>query len=398
MKLEFVYLLVATTSVVISESSTPTVFNNSTTTSTSSLSLRGTGQRKLASTISNNRFFRKDIPIHEVPFVASAFESNEYVELTSDSFGVCDRGQSVDAQYTQDPVCQQVDACHLGWTESGESVTYYFDILVPGGGDGDGVSDKVIDYYFTESWVDITLRLASFKEGRLVKIIFDETIEAVGINGPGLGWQTFQDLTRTNIRLPYRQQDTKNNDSSQHRVDIIFEDGAVNLCSVSLKVSRQVPFIAPALEFNARYEAMPYDFLGNDPECSSRSPVDAQITHDDICNNRDGSFCNIGWTAPREWIDYTFIVAVSDYYIVSARIASYSSNRRIRLAVTGPLTNQNPIPSRDKEISAPGRGWQEFDDVQFDSVYLDQPGLYQLQVTFIDGGVNLCSVQVRHAN
>jgi hypothetical protein len=317
----------------------------------------------------------------DMPFTASPFEATTYFENGEQVLGDCDR-EGMDAQHNFDPICNLVDDCHLGWTESGEYFAFEFVV---------NEDDLTWDWYNWEAvlWVDVTLRVASNNPNRRLQLEIRNDLDDSSGNWPtktfqtpGSGWQTFQDISWSNV--PLRM------DASKHVLEVTFLDGSVNWCSVKVNKPRIAPFRAPALEFND-YHEVDSDRNGN---CGN-GLVDAQRNRDFICQYRDGSNCNVGWTRQGEWIAYDFSTVDSEDYDVWARIASRAPGKRVRLELE---TRGNPsfdpleYVQSSYEYEAPGLGWQAFVDVGF-HIYLGD-GNYRFKVSFEDGFVNLCSVGV----
>jgi hypothetical protein len=320
-----------------------------------------------------------------VPFTVSPFEATDFDEKSVEVFGNCDRN-GFDAQYTSDSICEEVNQCNLGWTEAGEFVAFTFEV-----DEDDYDEDALI--------VDVTVRVASNSINPEIQLEIrndlddDEHWPVKSFGTPGQGFQKFEDITWSDVRL--------NMEATDHTLYVIFVDGKVNLCSVSVKPTlgrptvkptidkptRIIPFRAPALDFNDFNVANPTQEL----VCGD-GLVDAQPTSDLICIHRDGSECNIGFTEPGEWVSYDFTSLESEDYYIWARIASEVPGKTIRLEVEERLDLGDEIQPTSFIFEAPGLGWKAFVDVGF-QLYMGD-GDYTLKVYFDTGDVNLCSVQV----
>src|SRR5688500_13628378 len=95
--------------------------------------------------------------------------------------------------------------------------------------------------------------------------------------------------------------------------------------SVQQAVTLAVPNRIRALDFDA-YSDTTSQHFGN---CGS-GPVDAETTNDPGAGG-----CNIGWTAPDEWLDYTITVATAGKYNFVPRIASANPGKTLRLFLDG---------------------------------------------------------------
>ena len=166
-------------------------------------------------------------------------------------------------------------------------------------------------------------------------------------------------------------------------------------------LSRTVPLnglTIPGLEFDNYLE------LGTSRRggCGSNVLlVDAQPTRDMVCQYRDSSDCNIGWTQPGEWVSYDFTISELDDYLVWVRVASNSPGQQIRVEVIPTLDAateggggcQKPF---SRVLDVPSHGWQEFVDVKISIPDLEYSN-YRLAVHFETGRVNLCSVGIDHS-
>lgn len=115
-------------------------------------------------------------------------------------------------------------------------------------------------------------------------------------------------------------------------------------------------------------------------------PVDAEFTSDDVCINRDGNECNIGWTKAGEELTYEFSTE-SDSPVLSfrIRIASARTGTFVELELDGVQTST--------EVEGPGEGYQAFQDFFWEDV----PSigtLHEIVIRFKTGAVNFCSISV----
>ena len=108
--------------------------------------------------------------------------------------------------------------------------------------------------------------------------------------------------------------------------------------------------------------------------CSS-TDVDAEPTSDPT-----GGRCNVGWTAPGEWLEYDFELPKAEEYslttrLASATLANYMHVELDGVDVTGPL-------------QGPGAGWQAFHDATVPGVLLGA-GAHVMRLVFETGNVNV---------
>jgi hypothetical protein len=325
-----------------------------------------------------------------IPFTASPFKASAHHESgPKDAQGNCNR-PGFDAQRTQDKLCRKIDQCHLGWTEPGDFVMYEFTVTK---------DDIVWDYYNGEEavFVDVVVRVASANPNRRIRLQIGNDVDSakekwpsMTLKTPGLSMQNFQDVTWHNVRL-------STNLLLHHRLYVRFLDGGVNLCAVTVKPSRIAPFRAPALDFDYYLERDGKNYFNSDVcGADKQGLVDARPTSDTLCQQRDGSSCNIGWTYAGEYAYYDFDTIDSEDYRVWVRMASLRTDKIVRVELQDrykPDFDFNEQP-HSFEFSAPGLGWQNFVDFDF-TIYLGD-GHFRLVVVFVDGDVNLCSVGVEY--
>ncbi len=147
----------------------------------------------------------------------------------------------------------------------------------------------------------------------------------------------------------------------------------------SRKRRRQV--IHDPVALPARIEAEDYHRFfdtsgGNfgDATCSN-TDVDAQLTSDP-----NGGRCNVGWTAPGEWLEYDVSTASTAAYDLSLRVASDSIGPAMHVELDGTdVTGQQPVPST---------GWQSFADLMTGPFTLS-PGNHVVRLVFDTGNVNV---------
>ena len=108
--------------------------------------------------------------------------------------------------------------------------------------------------------------------------------------------------------------------------------------------------------------------------CGS-GPVDAEVTTDP-----KGGHCNIGWTAPGEWLEYDVNIPQAGNYDVVLRLASGQSGRTLHLDIDG--------VNRSGTITSPSAGFQAFADRTVSNVSLSA-GPHVFRVAFDTGSVNL---------
>lgn len=342
----------------------------------------GTSFLKVSSKEEQRRKLFESPTLFRLPFTASPFQAS-FHEEKSKTRGTCPRN-GFNAQPTNDLICKSVDECNLGWTEPGEYIAFDFET-----NEEDFVFDNYNNEY--ELRVDVTIRVASLDWSRMILLEIGNDVDGswpnTYLNSPGLGWQEFTDMVWHNVQL--------NMDVSNHSLYVFFLHGKVNLCSVSVRKSRYVDFEKglniPALDFDDFYEKDPGVVLGT---CGD-GLVDAQPTNDLICQYRDSSCCNIGWTEAGEWVSYDFTTPDSEDYDVWIRVASGVPGQKVRaeLQFRGDWYHEPFVNgSYSRVFDVPALGWQNFVDVRF-SIYLTDAD-FRIIVHFETGNVNLCSLGV----
>ena len=139
-----------------------------------------------------------------VPFDASVLDYSDFIQKTSKNRGSCGVGP-VDATSVDDATCNaRGSKCTVAWTEKGEALMYEIEVG-------------------SKQEVDITIRLSSEREGKRLYLAVDGKRKY--LEAPGKGWDDFDDYTWKNVSL----------DSGRHTLEIHFENGQVNLCSVSVQ-------------------------------------------------------------------------------------------------------------------------------------------------------------------
>ncbi|HVY26183.1 MAG TPA: choice-of-anchor A family protein [Polyangiaceae bacterium] len=141
------------------------------------------------------------------------------------------------------------------------------------------------------------------------------------------------------------------------------------------QLTRSVPYRVRSLDFTA-FQDSDTTHEGN---CGS-GPVDSETTSDAA-----GGDCDVGWTHPGEWLEYSIQVASAGKYNLTARVASALTGKTLRLSVDG--------QSVGGSLSVPSSGWQAFADRTVKDVNLTA-GTHTLRVTFETGDTNLNYIDV----
>jgi hypothetical protein len=146
-------------------------------------------------------------------------------------------------------------------------------------------------------------------------------------------------------------------------------------------IAQPPPVVTTPVAIPARIEAEDYArFIdtssGNfgDAVCS-HTDVDAQLTSDPTGGN-----CNIGWTAPGEWLEYNVTTTSAAAYDLSLRVSSASVGPAMHVEIDGTnVSGQLPVPST---------GWQSFADLVTGPFSLSA-GSHVVRLVFDTGDTNI---------
>lgn len=114
----------------------------------------------------------------------------------------------------------------------------------------------------------------------------------------------------------------------------------------------------------------------------STTAVDAEPTTD-----ANGGVCNVGWTAPGEWLEYDVSVATAGNFDITARLASASTGKSVHLELDGALVVGG-------SLSAPGGGWQAYGDATARAVSI-AAGSHKLRLVMDTGDTNVNYLDVK---
>ncbi len=136
-----------------------------------------------------------------------------------------------------------------------------------------------------------------------------------------------------------------------------------------------VPLRIKALDYNA-FQDSDTTHEGN---CGA-GPVDAETTTDP-----NGGTCDVGWTHPGEWLEYSLQVATAGKFHIVPRVAGALSGKTFRVSLDG--------MDLAGSLSVPNGGWQAFADRPIKDVSLSA-GTHTLRVSFETGDTNLNYIDV----
>ncbi|OHX64344.1 glycosyl hydrolase family 8 [Flammeovirga pacifica] len=155
----------------------------------------------------------------------------------------------------------------------------------------------------------------------------------------------------------------------------------------SIPTSDQTPYLGSPLGIPGTINPVNFDNGGQnvayyDTDSDNNGNGDRQNTDVDTENRVNEG--NIGWIASGEWLEYTVDIATAGNYIISAEIASPSSNGKFSIAFDG-IDRTGII-----NISSTG-GWGEFTTVTTSNVSLTA-GKQVMRIVFEAGGFNLSNL------
>lgn len=147
-----------------------------------------------------------------------------------------------------------------------------------------------------------------------------------------------------------------------------------------------VPFHTSALQFTG--------FVDSDTVHEGscwEGPVDAKPVSDFVCNSR-GSLCTVGWTNDGEELTYTFTTdgdSMAPQELTKVDIILRLSSLAEGLKVSLKIDSSSDIGT----LQTIGGGWDVFRDYKWTTT-LSKSSKHKLRVTFLDGGINMCSISV----
>jgi hypothetical protein len=316
----------------------------------------------------------------------AALEYNDFSDATPGSLGGCNaRGDGVDAQPTTDSICivRDKSPCNIAWWDPNEYLEYRF--TVPSGGAGN---------------YSIRVRASTARAGKYIGIELSSSSDGAFVASESFlvradGFQTFNDITWT-PKVALRE--------TQYDVRIHSTTGSVNMCSVAITKTNDDPndgsnnkvLVVPgqynAMSFTDDFRDQSSSGVGNCPYRKDTS-VDAKINQDSICLQAVSEFpqhCNIGWTDPNEYVVYAFTKQASKTSVkVAVRVASVIK-RDVQVDLYS-TTGGTLVAT--KQFETPGRGsFDTYDTiVVWNSVNIGNQKLFKMKITFLEGGVNMCS-------
>ena len=342
-----------------------------------------------------------------VPFEISATKYDDWNE--ADAVGLpqhrCQDGQMTmfdpDFETTLiDVQCQSLANCHITELAPGEFLMYNFlveDLTLST--NPNQIVDTVlgVDDNSTETlvYVDITVRVAS-NEPELFQLGFMDgptNVQNERFVSPGQGSQNFQDVTWSGVKLltskPF------------HALKVEFLQYGIDICSVSVKYSTErpvpsvpvPPFTWSAIEYDDALDLSQPENLGDG--CGGRlDGVDTITTDDEVCNQRDNSFCAVSYTSVGEFLEYKFDVPESEVgmHDIRIRVAAFNPDSKVRLDIFNRADFGSPYEKTlDIPFSENDKG--QYYDLIWTPIYPLKKGEYILTVN-MQNDIEVCSISV----
>lgn len=227
-----------------------------------------------------------------VPFDLPAHAFSSANELSNATFGDCGRG-TIDGQITNDPICNARGAnCNIGWTQPGEWLEYLFDV-------GPRIAEPLR--------LDVTIRIASVSSSKTIRLKMENFLPPIEnyqpppitVAAPGKGYQAFEDIKWKGVL----------HDGNEGHVIVTFPEGGVNICSISIAFSSDIPNPPSGTRNIVPFHTGARDFVSYDEVTPAHygdcgiGPVDGKATKDAQCVARGGG-CAVGFTSQGEVLRY----------------------------------------------------------------------------------------------
>jgi len=342
-----------------------------------------------------------------VPFAISATKYDDWNEADSVALAQhrCQDGQMTmfdpDFESTLNDVqCQSLANCHITELAPGEFLMYNFvveDLTLST--NPNQIIDTVlgVDNNSTETmvYVDITVRVAS-NEPQLFQLGFMDgptNVQNERFVSPGQGSQNFQDVTWSGVKLltskPF------------HALKVEFLQYGIDICSVSVKYSTErpvpsvpiPPFTWSAIQYDDALDLSQPENLGDG--CGGRlDGVDTIQTDDDVCNQRDNSFCAVSYTSVGEFLEYKFDIPESEVgmHDIRIRVAAFNPDSKVRLDIFNRADLGSPYEKTlDIPFSENDKG--KYHDLIWTPTYPLKKGEYILTVN-LQNEIEVCSISV----
>jgi choice-of-anchor A domain-containing protein/RHS repeat-associated protein len=281
-----------------------------------------------------------DAVAQTVPYRVRAIDYSAFSDSDTVHEGNCASGP-VDAEVTSDP---NGGGCNVAYTKPGEWLQYSVQAA-------------------SSTKVNLVARVASANSGKTFRLSVDGQDVSGALTAPNQGWQAFADRTVEDVNLS----------AGSHTVRILFETGDVNFNYLDVTPGTvELPARIEAEDYQRAYETTPSANTGN--ACNRNDGVDKETTGDVA-----GGVCDIGWTAPGEWLEYDITTAQAGVFDITARVGSALTSRTVKVSLDGTDIGT---------LSVPSGGWTVFEDRSINDVNLSA-GSHVVRVTFVNGESNL---------
>jgi endonuclease/exonuclease/phosphatase family metal-dependent hydrolase len=282
----------------------------------------------------------------------SGANGTAYWDTTSGNNGGAHRNTDVDLEGSSE------GGSNVGWTAAGEWLHYTVNVQAAG-------------------TYNLGLRVASSGGGR-VYVLFGGSNKTGTISVPGTGgWQSWTTVNAT-----------VNLSAGTQVMRIVFEDGGINLNSISVTSgsapsgpsgpAESSPFTGAAAAIPGTIQAEAFDSGGQGvayrDNSSGNSGGAYRSTDVDIEAGASGHA--VGWIGAGEWLQYTVDPSSSGDYVMTARVASAGSGGTFHIEANGVNRGTIRIPDTG--------WWGNYQDVQL-AMYLDA-GVQQVRVVFDSNG------------
>jgi hypothetical protein len=255
-------------------------------------------------------------------------------------------------------------------------------------------------HVFWEAPFNIWVRVAAKFDGSIRMELIPEGEDEYSQTFPvfGNGLDQFKDVVWEGAYL----------DENEYTLRVHFDNDQTVVCSVAVKdwqtrYTVHAPstysslFYSDARETTSeRYGDCPYVNSYVDGRYEGEG-VDALVVQDAECAAAISDYnhevaCAIGWTLANERLTFEFKTdGKHEYADISFRISSQSKNRRMRVDIW------TAWPS-NYIIEGPGKGWDIYETVVLKNVSIGPYMLNEIDVTFLDGKINLCSFGIEYVD
>jgi hypothetical protein len=253
-----------------------------------------------------------------------------------------------------------------------------------------------LEYHFyvrSDDDFDIWVRAAAQYPGNKMRMEIhpvgqDKYSKAFEVIGNGL--ESFKDIVWENLYL----------EENEYKLRIYLNDYQT-VCSVVVKDSTSRHIVHVPGTYSATFYADSREFTkevyGNCPYVNDLySGVDALAVDDDpecaAAMSEHDVTCAVGWTESSEMMTYRFKTdGIHQVINLSFRVASRSKNRRMLVE----LFSTDPF---EFIIEGPGKGWDHYETITWENVYIGSIIYHDIYVTFLDGQMNLCSFGIDYVD